>query len=456
MTLITSVNPNTGEILKKFESYSKDQIDIALIKADSAFKSWKQLSVSQRCELLINFADLLRNKKQELAELITLEMGKINKQAIAEIVKCANTIDYFAIHSKEFMQVEYVQSTADKAMIYYEPMGVVFSIKPWNYPFWQVLSSASHILAGGNVILLKHSSYVSMCALKIEELFIEAGFPLGVFQTLIIDGNHASGLIANKIIKAVSFTGSEKTGRKIAEICAKNMKKFVLELGGSDSFIVFEDADIEKAVNTAISSRYMNAGQTCISAKRFIISQKIADEFINRFMILTKNIKIGDPSSPDTNIGPLIREQQIKILDKQVEDALSKGAKLILKGGKLIQNGFFYAPTIISDVTLDMKIMTEETFGPVVPFFIIKNEDEAIKISNASRYGLGASIWTKNIEKGEKIIKKLETGMAALNGFFSPEPALPFGGIKCSGIGVEMSKYGFYEFMYIKSLKIYS
>lgn len=454
MYSILSINPATGKVIKEFEPFSQDQINTALIKADNAFKRWKELHISQRCELLTTLAQLLRENKQELGELITLEMGKVIKQSVAEIVKCADTIDYFANHSAEFTQPELIQTTADKAMIYYEPMGVVLAIKPWNFPFWQVLSSASHVIAAGNVILLKHSSYVSMCALKIEKLFLEAGFPEGVFQTLLIDGSRTSQLIENDIIKAVSFTGSDNIGKRVAEIAGKNMKKCVLELGGSDPFIVFKDADVDKAAKIATSTRCMNAGQTCIAPKRFLVAQEIVADFTNTFIKLIKKMKIGDPSNPMNDIGPLVREDQIIILEEQVHDALSKGAEVFYMGGKLVREGFFYAPVVLGNINMEMKVMKEETFGPIAPIISFEREEEAIKIANSTQYGLGASIWTEDIRKGEDFARKLETGMVAVNSFFSPEPTMPFGGIKFSGMGTEMSKHGLYEFVHIKSLKI--
>jgi len=455
MTLISSINPTTGKIIRQFQPYSNEQINAALKKADTVFHEWKDFDVSARSKLLSDLSQLLRSRKQELGELITLEMGKVIKQSVSEVVKCADTFDYFAAHAEEFMQPEEAETDASESMVSYEPMGPVLAIKPWNFPFWQVLSAASHILAAGNVVLLKHSSYVPMCALKMEELFLEAGFPEGVFQTLLTDGSTASSLISRDEIKAVSFTGGDIAGKKVAELAARNMKKFVLELGGSDPFIVLADADVEKATTVAVPSRCINTGQTCIAAKRFIVAQEVAEEFTGKFVELTEQLKLGDPMDKNTDIGPLVREEQISILGQQVEDAIAKGARPLLPGGKMEREGFFYSPTVLDNVNLDMKVMAEETFGPVAPIITVRNEQEAIRIANSTQFGLGASIWTKDREKGALLARQLETGMVAVNAFFRPEACMPFGGIKKSGMGREMAKHGFYEFMHLKAVKIY-
>ena len=455
MTLISSINPTSGKTIKQFQPYSGEQISAALKKADSAFHEWKELDVSERREVLNGVSKLLRERKQDLGELITQEMGKVIKQSVGEIVKCADTIDYFAAHAEELIQPEQIETDASESMVSYEPMGPVLAIKPWNFPFWQVLSAASHILAAGNVMLLKHSSYVPMCALKMEELFLEAGVPKGVFQTLLIDGPTASSLILKNEIKAVSFTGGDVAGKKVAELAARNMKRFVLELGGSDPFIVLSDADVEKASSVAVPSRCINAGQTCIAAKRFIVAQEVAEEFTNKFVELTEKLKLGDPMDKNTDIGPLVREEQITMLEQQVKDATSKGAKVLVPGGRVNSEGFFYSPTVLADATPDMKVMAEETFGPIAPIITVKDEQEAIQIANKTQFGLGASIWTEDREKGKLLARQLETGMVAVNAFFRPEACMPFGGIKGSGMGREMAKYGFYEFMNLKSIKIY-
>lgn len=455
MTLISSINPTTGKTIKQFQPYSEEQINTGLKKANAAFHEWKELDVLERGEVLNGVSKLLRERKQDMGELITQEMGKVIKQSVGEIVKCADTIDYFVAHAEELMYPEQIETDASESMVSYEPMGPVLAIKPWNFPFWQVLSAASHILAAGNVMLLKHSSYVPMCALKMEKLFLEAGVPEGVFQTLLIDGPTASSLISSNEIKAVSFTGGDAAGKKVAELAARNMKKFVLELGGSDPFIVLSDADVEKAASVAVHSRCINTGQTCIAAKRFIVAQEVAEEFTKKFVELTEKLRLGDPMDKNTDIGPLVREEQITMLEQQVKDATSKGAKVLVSGGRVDLEGFFYSPTVLADATPDMKVMAEETFGPIAPIITVKDEQEAIQIANKTRFGLGASIWTGDREKGKLLAGQLETGMVAVNAFFRPEACMPFGGVKGSGIGREMAKHGFYEFMNLKSIKIY-
>jgi succinate-semialdehyde dehydrogenase/glutarate-semialdehyde dehydrogenase len=455
MTFISSINPTTGKIIRQFQPHSDEQINAALKKADGVFHEWKELDVSERSKLLSDFSQLLRSRKQELGELITLEMGKVIKQSVPEVVKCADSIDYFAAHAEELMQPEKAETDAAESMVSYEPMGPVLAIKPWNFPFWQVLSAASHILAAGNVMLLKHSSYVPMCALKMEEMLLEAGFPEGVFRTLLIDGSTASSLISRDEIKAVSFTGGDVAGKKVAELAARNMKKFVLELGGSDPFIVLSDADVEKAATVAVPSRCINTGQTCIAAKRFIVAQEVAEEFTMKFVELTEKLKLGDPLDKNTDIGPLVRDEQISMLEQQVKDAIAKGAKVLVPGGRVNREGFFYAPTVLAKVNSEMKVMTEETFGPIAPIIVVEDEQEAITVANSTQFGLGASIWTEDREKGKLIARRLETGMVAVNAFFRPEACMPFGGIKGSGMGREMAKHGFYEFMHLKSMKIY-
>jgi succinate-semialdehyde dehydrogenase/glutarate-semialdehyde dehydrogenase len=330
----------------------------------------------------------------------------------------------------------------------------VLAIKPWNFPFWQVLSAASHVLAGGNVMLLKHSSYVPMCALEIENIFLEAGFPEGVFQTLLIDGKMASSLISRDEVKAVSFTGGYDAGQKVAEIAAHKMKKFVLELGGSDPFIILDDANVGMAAKVGVASRFINTGQTCIAAKRFMVAEDVAEEFTERFVEHTLNLKIGDPMDPDTDIGPMVRNEQMLILEDQVRDAISRGAKALIPGGRMAVEGYMYSPTVLAEVSSEMKVMREETFGPVAPIITVKDEKEAIEIANDSEFGLGASVWSQDRDRAMRVATELETGMVGVNSFCTPQACLPFGGVKKSGMGRELSKHGFYEFMNIKSVKL--
>ena len=455
MKKIVSMNPATGEINREFELYSQDKINEVIKKATSAFSEWKNLDISNRSEYLKRAANVLQRRKKELGELITMEMGKAIKESIPEIEKCAWALQYFAENAERFLEPEKVKTDANEAYISFEPRGIVLSIMPWNFPFWQALRFGSPALAGGNVIILKHSSYVPLCALELEKVFLEAGFPEGVYQTLLIDGASASSLISRDEISAVSLTGSVSAGQKVAQEAGKNMKKVVLELGGSDPFIVLPDADIEEAAKVGVTSRFLGAGQSCIAAKRFIVAENVASEFTSKFMEFTGELNVGDPMDMGTDIGPLVREEQIELLEKQVNDALSRGAKALLRGGRLKRKGSFYAPVILTDLTNDMKVLNEETFGPVAPIVPVKNEAEAVKIANETEFGLGASIWSGDREKALRLARQLESGVVVINSLVKSDPRLPFGGTKKSGIGRELSKFGLYEFMNIKSISVY-
>ncbi|MHC1576811.1 MAG: NAD-dependent succinate-semialdehyde dehydrogenase [Methanosarcinaceae archaeon] len=455
MDLITSVNPATGVPFQQFEPYGESTIGQAVERAGLAFEDWRCLDVSERSDYLLNVASVMQKRKNELGELITSEMGKPIKQSVPEVEKCAQMFEYFARNAERLLEPEVVETDLPSSGISFEPMGTVLCIKPWNFPFWQVLSAASHVLAGGNVILLKHSSYVPGCALAIEGIFAEAGLPEGVFQTMLIDGPTASGLIGLDGIDAVSFTGGLPAGRTVAEAAARNMKKCVCELGGSDPFIVLEDADLGGAAKVAAAGRFINAGQTCIASKRFIVADTIAEEFTSRFVEQTRDKIIGDPMDPNTDIGPLVRNGSIDLLEGQVRDAVAKGSEAALEGGRIPGPGYFFSPVILSGVTRDMKVMREETFGPVAPIITVKDEDEAIRCANDTDFGLGASIWGNDPDRVRRLAGDIQAGVVGVNGFFTPQADLPFGGVKMSGVGRELSHFGFYEFMNIKAMKIY-
>jgi succinate-semialdehyde dehydrogenase/glutarate-semialdehyde dehydrogenase len=454
MTSVPSINPATGKVISEVEMHTDEQVSRMLRKSAKTSMEWKRTDIAERNELLKGFAKMLRKNKQQYGELISTEMGKVIKQAIPEVTKCADMFDYFADNSEKMLEPEPAEAGSCDSFIHYEPVGTVLAIKPWNFPFWQVLSAAAHVLAGGNVMLLKHSSYVPLCALEMENIFVEAGFPEGVFQTLLIDGRTASSLISRNEIKAVSFTGGYDAGQKVAELAARNMKKFVLELGGSDPFIILDDANVEMAAKVGVPSRFLNTGQTCIAAKRFIVAEAVAGEFTERFVELTGKLMIGDPLDPETDIGPMVREEQVQILESQVSDAISRGAKVLIPGGRMKNEGYMYSPTVLGDVSRDMRVMKEETFGPVAPIITVKDEKEAIEIANDSEFGLGASVWSQNRDRAMRIASELETGMVGINSFCKPEACLPFGGVKKSGMGRELSRHGFLEFMNIKSIKI--
>jgi succinate-semialdehyde dehydrogenase/glutarate-semialdehyde dehydrogenase len=448
------MNPATSKVISEVEMHTEEQVSHMLKKSAETFREWKRTDVSERNELLKGFAKMLRNNKQQYGELISTEMGKVIKQAVPEVSKCADMFDHFADNAEKMLEPEPAEVGSCNSFIHYEPVGTVLAIKPWNFPFWQVLSAAAHVLAGGNVMLLKHSSYVPLCALEIENIFAEAGFPEGVFQTMLIDGRKASSLISRDEVKAVSFTGGHDAGQKVAEIAARNMKKFVLELGGSDPFIILDDANVEMAAKVGVPSRFMNTGQTCIAAKRFIVTEAVADEFTERFVELTGKLVVGDPLDPKTDIGPMIREEQIGILEGQVGDAVIRGAKVLVPGGRIKSEGYMYSPIVLGDVSREMMVMREETFGPVAPIITVKDEKEAIELANDSEFGLGASVWSQDRDRAMRVASELETGMVGINSFCTPQACLPFGGVKKSGMGRELSRHGFLEFMNIKSIKM--
>ncbi len=454
MSTMGSINPATGKVFNEVRMHTSDEVSRMLKCSSAAFIEWKGTDVSERKELLLNVASMLRRNKQYYGELITTEMGKVIKQSVPEVAKCADMFDHFASNAEKLLEPETVETGAFSSSIHYEPMGTVLAIKPWNFPFWQVLSAAAHVLAGANVMLLKHSSYVPMCALEIEHIFTEAGFPEGVFQTLLIDGNTASSLISRKEVKAVSFTGGFDAGQRVAGLAAHNMKKFVLEMGGSDPFIVLDDADVDMAAKAGVAGRFMNTGQTCIASKRFIVTPAVAEDFIESFVELTGKLIVGDPMDKDTDIGPMVRKEQVRVLEEQVADALSKGAKPLIPGGPVPGEAFLYAPTVLANVSKDMRVMKEETFGPVAPIMVAANEEEAMDIANDSEFGLGACVWSQDIQKATRLASGLETGMVGINSFFTPQACLPFGGIKNSGMGRELSSHGFYEFMHVRSMRM--
>ncbi len=455
MKKMVSTNPATGEINEEFELYSGERIDQTLTKAKATFLEWKNLEISERAHHLKMAAAQLRKDKDELGRIITIEMGKPIKESVPEVEKCAWALEYFAENAENFLASESVETDAMESGVSFEPKGVILSIMPWNFPFWQALRFAAPALVGGNTVILKHASSVPMCALAIEKMFTDAGLPEGVFQTLLVDGKTASNLIARDEIAAVTFTGSLNAGSKVAEAAGRNLKKAVLELGGSDPFIVLDDANVEMAAKVGANSRFLNAGQSCIAAKRFIVTESVADEFLRVFVESAKQLKVGDPMDPQTDVGPLVNAKQVDLIDGQVEDAVDKGANLLLEGGRLDRPGSFYAPVILSNVNENMRVLKEETFGPVAPVIIVKDEDEAIRIAGNSDFGLGASLWTEDRDHAMELEKRIESGVVSVNSMVASDPRLPFGGSKKSGIGRELYKYGLYEFMNIKSIKVY-
>ncbi len=453
MSKIITINPATEQTIEEFDVCTKEQVDQAVSDSKKALKIWKELGM-QRADYLVSLADELRKNKATLARLITTEMGKPIKESLEEVEKCAWVMRYYAENGIKFLQTQYVTTDAKKSFVVLEPLGVIGSIMPWNFPLWQALRFAAPSLMSGNTVVLKPSSVAPRCGIAIEDSFRNSGFPENVFQTVVGDLTTAE-LLLDANIDGVSFTGSVNVGAKVGQKALSRLKKCVLELGGSDPFIVCNDANIEKAATGALKGRFINCGQSCIASKRFFVVKDVAEEFIDKFVKKTEKLKVGDPLDEDTDIGPLVNKSALETARDQVYDAIAKGANLLTGGERIERKGFFFPPTIISKVTKEMKVMQEETFSPVAPITIVDNEDEAVKLANSSRFGLGASVWTEDLIKAERMTTMLENGMICVNNVVVSDPRLPFGGIKDSGIGRELSSYGMLEFTNIKSVRFY-
>lgn len=452
---IISKNPANEEILKVYEELSDDEIEIKLENSKNAFAEWKKTDFASRANLMKIVAIKLREQKKELALLATLEMGKILAAGEAEVEKCALTCDFYADNSEAFLSVENIKTDASESFVRFDPIGSVLAVMPWNFPYWQVFRFAAPALMAGNVGLLKHASNVPQCALAIERIFIESGFAEGVFQTLLIGANKVDKIISDPRIAAVTLTGSEFAGSQVASTAGKEIKKAVLELGGSDPFIVLEDADLEKAIVVAAQARLQNnVGQSCISAKRFIVVESIAKRFTDGLVSEFKKLIIGDPQNTATNVGPLSSSQILKSIDEQVKKTILMGGILECGGKKFGERGYFYEPTVVSKVTKGMPLYDEEVFGPVAPVIIVQNEEEAIAVANDSVYGLGSTIFTKDIENAKRMAGQIEAGAVFINGMVKSDPRLPFGGIKKSGFGRELGSYGIKEFVNTKTVVV--
>ncbi|WP_455391609.1 NAD-dependent succinate-semialdehyde dehydrogenase [[Eubacterium] cellulosolvens] len=450
-----TINPATEEVNAEYETMSREEVMDIVKECNFAFQSWKKIPIQERIGHIPNLAGELRANIDEFARLITVEMGKPIKESKAEVEKCAWTAEVYAENAEAWLAEEAVDADGKAHRVLYQPLGVILSIMPWNFPFWQALRFAIPTLIAGNVSILKHSNTVPECALAIEKLFMTAGFPENVFRTVLADHGTVAELMASDIIRGVSFTGSTEAGTRIAEQAGKYLKKVVLELGGSDPFIVLEDADIELAAKNAVLGRTISTGQSCIAAKRFIIHEGIAEEFSKRFAELMAELPLGDPLDDRTKIGPLVTAEALQKVEGQVEDAVNKGA-IILAGGKRIgDKGYFYAPTVLTNTTSTMKVVTEEVFAPVAPVIVVKDEAEAIKVANSSEFGLGGSVWTSDLKRGERLAREIEAGAVFVNNITKSDPRMPFGGIKKSGIGRELSKFSLKEFVNIKGLNIY-
>ena len=451
---IASINPATGETLKQFSAFDPAQIEEKLAKAAHAFERHRRTSFAQRAEWMMAAAQLLEQEKGQLAQIITLEMGKLLRAGIEEVTKCVRGCRFYAEHAERFLADRTIPTDATRSYVHYEPIGAVLAIMPWNFPFWQVFRFAAPALMAGNVGLLKHAANVPQCALAIEDIFLRAGFEEGVFQTLLIEAEQTRRLIDDSRVKAVTLTGSERAGSEVASAAGRQIKKSVLELGGSDPFIVMPSADLEAAIKTGVTARTINTGQSCIAAKRFILSDRIYDRFVPEFVERMRSLKIGDPLDLTTEIGPLATEAILRGVDQQVRGSIAAGAELLTGGKRVERAGFFYEPTVLTDIPRESPAYREEIFGPVASIFRASNAPEAIKIANDNSFGLGASAWTNDPAEQQLFASELETGMVFINSMVASDPRLPFGGAKRSGFGRELGAEGISEFVNIKTVSI--
>ena len=452
--VLQSVNPATEDVLQTFDEFSDAQLDQALQQAHDAQRAWRETSFGERAARLQGVARVLRGQKNRWATLATSEMGKPLVEAEAEIDKCAWNCDFYAEHAAEFLADERVESNASESFVAFEPLGVVLAIMPWNFPFWQVFRFAAPALMAGNAAVLKHASNVPGCALAIQEICESGGLPRGLFRTVLVPGAKVEALIADPRVQAVTLTGSSQTGERVASAAGRHLKKQVLELGGSDPFIVLADADIDKAVGTAVRARNQNNGQSCIAAKRFIVEEAAADQFTQKFAAAVKALHVGDPMQRETNVGPLARGDLRDALSDQVQRSLARGAHTVIGGSPMSGKGYFYAPTILDGVRADMPAFREETFGPVAAVIRARDARHAVELANDTEYGLGAALWTSDTGRAKDLARHIEAGSVFINGMVASDPRLPFGGIKRSGYGRELGTFGIREFVNIQTIVV--
>jgi succinate-semialdehyde dehydrogenase / glutarate-semialdehyde dehydrogenase len=449
---IATINPATGKTLKSFEPLSDSQIDRRIERAAGTFREFSRLSFPQRGQMMLKAAELLEAEKKELAQLMTTEMGKTFRSAVDEAVKCAWACRYYAENAERFLADEVIATTASRSYVRYQPLGIILVIMPWNYPFWQVFRFIAPGLMAGNVGLLKHASNVPQCALKVEEILLRAGFPEGAFQTLLIGSDKVDGILGDPRIAAATLTGSEDAGIKVGTGAAQRVKKVVLELGGSDPFIVMPSANLDDAVATAVKARTLNNGQSCIAAKRFIVAEPIAERFEREFVKRMEALRLGDPFDEKTDVGPLATADAVASLHADVEKTIGAGGR-VLTGGKPAQlPGYFYLPTVLTNIPRASPAYSEELFGPVASLFRVEDVGEAIRIANDTRFGLGASAWTNDEVEQDRFINELDAGMVFINQMVVSDPRVPFGGVKRSGYGRELSMYGIREFTNVKTV----
>jgi succinate-semialdehyde dehydrogenase/glutarate-semialdehyde dehydrogenase len=451
---IATTNPANGEVLRTFEPLTAAQIEARLQLASDAFETYRQTSFPQRAAIMMRLAEILEKEKDDCAHLMTLEMGKPLKAAVAEAMKCASGCRYYAQNAEKFLADVVIETGARRSFVRYLPSGPILAVMPWNFPFWQVIRFVAPALMAGNVGLLKHASNVPQCALKIEEMILRAGFAKGVFQTLLIGSGAVDGILNDPRVVAATLTGSEQAGIQVGISAAKRIKKVVLELGGSDPFIVMPSADLEAAAATAVDARIQNNGQSCIAAKRFIVAEKIASEFEQKFVKRMQQLRVGDPFDESTQLGPLASADAVTTLDGDVKKSIAAGARLLTGGQPLPRPGFYYARTVLADIPKGSPAYSEELFGPVASIFRVKSIDEAIALANDVRFGLGASAWTNDAAETERFVNELQAGMVFVNKMEASDPRLPFGGIKYSGHGRELADIGIREFMNIKTVSM--
>ncbi len=453
-TQLSSINPATGEVIDTFEAYSAAQVDDALRQARTAFTDWRRTAFAQRSAVLHAVASTLRQRKADLARIATLEMGKPIVESEAEVEKCAWNCDFYAENAESFLSDEPIVTNAAASYVSYNPLGVVLAVMPWNFPYWQVFRFAAPALMAGNTAVLKHASNVSRCALEIEAVFRASGLPEGAFRTLLVPSSAVESIIADPRIAAVTLTGSDAAGVSVASAAGRNLKKSVLELGGSDAFIVLDDADLDAAAEIGVRSRFQNTGQSCIATKRFIVVDAIADAFTERLVAATSRLRVGDPLDRATQIGPLARADLRDALHEQVLASTAAGARILLGGTPHGDRGAFYEPTVLADVTSDMAAAREETFGPVAPILRARDAEHAVALANDSQFGLGGNLWTADIARGRDLARRIESGNVFINGMTASDPRLPFGGVKRSGYGRELSSFGIREFVNIQTVWI--
>ncbi|MCU7496287.1 MAG: NAD-dependent succinate-semialdehyde dehydrogenase [Ignavibacteria bacterium] len=449
-----AVNPATEEVIASYDELTEDEVYAEIDKAYDAFQAWKEKSFPERRDHMLKAASILRDNRTSYAKILTIEMGKPLRQAFSEVEKCAWVCEYYAENAEKILKRENAGTDASESYVQFDPLGVILAVMPWNFPYWQVFRFAAPSLMAGNVGLLKHSSNVPMSALAIEEVFTKAGFPQNVFKTLLVGSSMIERIISHPKVRAATLTGSDGAGRQVASIAGRNLKKTVLELGGSDAFIVLKDADINEAAKTAVASRIINTGQSCIAAKRFIVVKDVIREFESKFISIVNGLKIGDPMDEQNDLGPIAREDLMLELDRQVQESVKMGARLLAGGKRLGMKGFFYPATVLANVTKGMPAYEQETFGPIAAIIQAEDEEEAIRIANDTEFGLGANLWTTDIQRAKRLARSIEAGSIFINGMVHSDPRLPFGGVKNSGYGRELANYGIKEFVNIKTVWI--